>query len=84
MNKTDIKLILILITITVITFITISKKEETTATVYYQNKPILNIDLNIDSTYEVEGTNGKVKIVVRSKKIKVDSENSPKHLCSNQ
>lgn len=84
MNKTDIKLILILIIITVITFITISKKEETTATVYYQNKPILNIDLNIDSTYEVEGTNGKVKIIVRSKKIKVESENSPKHLCSKQ
>lgn len=84
MNKTDIKLILILITITIITFITINKKEVATAIVYYQSKVILTIDLNIDSIYEVDGTNGKVKIIVKNKKIKVESENSPKHLCSKQ
>jgi hypothetical protein len=84
MNKTDTKLIIILICISIIAIITIKKKEETTAVVYYQNNAILNIDLNIDSLYEVDGTNGKVKIKVKDKKIKVESENSKKHICSKQ
>lgn len=84
MNKTDLKLIIILIIITILTFMTTLKKQENSATVYYQNEPILSIDLRIDKTYEVDGTNGKVKIIVKSRKIKVESENSPKHLCSKQ
>lgn len=84
MNKTDLKLIIVLLFITIITFLTISQKEAKSAIVYYQNKPILNIDLKTDNTYEVNGTNGKVKIIVKNKKIKVESENSPKHLCSKQ
>ena len=84
MNKNDIKLIIIMI-ISIIIFIPFFYKESgNKAIVYYKNKEILNIDLNIDKTYEVNGNNGIVKIVVKDKKIKVYSENSPKHICSKQ
>lgn len=84
MNKNDVKLIIISI-ISIIIFIPFFNKESSNkAIVYYKNKEILNIDLNVDKMYEVKGTNGIVKIVVKDKKIKVDSENSPKHLCSKQ
>lgn len=54
------------------------------AKVYYENQLILTIDMNQDGEYDVEGANGKVHIVVMDHKIKVEEENSPKHLCSKQ
>lgn len=83
MNKSDLKLILILIIILALPlFILNNKKSGNIALVYYESKVILKIDLNIDKEYNVEGLNGNVKIVVKDSKIKVDEENSPKHLCS--
>lgn len=87
MNKNDFKLILILVLISLI-FITYFKvfNDETsnTAYVYYENEVVLKIDLTKDSEYDVEGYNGNIHIVVKDNKIKVDEENSPKHLCSKQ
>lgn len=83
-NKNDIILIISLFIISLILIITLnlSKVKGKFANIYYNNKLILKIDLNINSTYKVKGYNGDVIIKVKDKKIKVDSENSPYHLCS--
>ena len=87
MNKNDFKLILILVLISLI-FITYFKvfnnEKSNEAQVYYENEVVLKIDLTKDSEYDVEGYNGNIHIVVKDNKIKVDEENSPKHLCSKQ
>ena len=56
------------------------------AIVYYKNDVILEIDLTKKekNTYQVEGNHGPVTIVSEYGKVKVESENSPLHLCSKQ
>lgn len=86
MNKRDIMLISVVLIIAII-FIFIKKisfKESNYAYVYYENKEILEIDLNINDTYIVNGYNGDVVIEVLNKKIRVKEENSPLHICSKQ
>ena len=87
MNKDDAKLIivvLIIVGVILIGFKLLNKKGDKKALVYYEDSIVLQIDLNIDKEYQIDGYNGKVNIVVKDGKIKVDSENSPLHLCSNQ
>jgi len=89
MNKSDLKLmfiILILGFILIMGLILTEKKENKKAIVYFEDKEILVIDLEInqEKTYEVDGYNGKVKIIASNGKVKVDSENSPLNLCSKQ
>lgn len=87
MNKNDLKLIivlLIIVSISLLGFKLLEKDSNKKAIVYYENEIILIIDLAEDKEYQVDGHNGKVNIVVKDGKIKVDSENSPLHLCSNQ
>lgn len=87
MNKDDLKLVfilLIIVFISLIGFKLIDKKENKKAIVYYENKEVLTIDLNENKEYTVDGFNGKVNIVVKDGKIKVEEEESPLHLCSKQ
>lgn len=86
MNKSDIKLIVIIsfISIFLLLIINLTKKDSNKALVYYNDKVIKEIDLNIDGNYEVEGYNGKVIIEVKNNKIRVVEENSEKKLCSKQ
>lgn len=89
MNKSDIKLIIIilLIAITVLFVIAIiDKNNSKEALVYYDNNLVLTIDLNEseENIYIVDGFNGEVKIIAGNGKIKVDEEESPLHLCSKQ
>jgi len=84
MNKNDFKLIFILTIFIIILLPFFNNETNNKAIVYYKNKELLNIDLNINKSYEVKGKNGIVKIIVKDKKIKVDSENSPKYICSKQ
>ncbi|MEG2322575.1 MAG: NusG domain II-containing protein [Bacilli bacterium] len=86
MNKNDVKLIIIILIIVVsfFTYFYITKTDTNKALVYHNNDLILEINLNINNNYEVNGDNGKVIIEVLNKKIKVISENSPNHLCSKQ
>lgn len=87
MNNDDLKLVsilLIIVSIFLIGFKLIDKKENKKAIVYYENKEVLIIDLNKNKNYVVDGFNGKVNIVVKDGKIKVDEEKSPLHLCSKQ
>lgn len=86
MNKSDLKLLLFSIVI-IITFslvIKLTSKEGNIAKVYYEDKEVLKINLSTDNTYTVDGFNGEIKIIVKDNKIKVDSENSPLHICSKQ
>lgn len=89
MNKSDIKLVLIIATsclLFILLFIVFREKGLKKAVVYYENKVILSIDLNrnLDESYIVKGYNGDVEILTKNGKVKVNSENSPKHLCSKQ
>ena len=81
MNKYDIKFIIILIFI-IVFILLITKKNNNYADVYYSNKLILKIDLNIDKEYNVEGYNGIVKLEVNNGKIRVKEETSKLHICS--
>lgn len=89
MNKNDLKLIIIILTIAIITFFMIAiidKGSNKQALVYYDNNLVLVIDLNNkeQTEYIVEGYNGPVKIVTNNGKVKVEEEDSPLHLCSKQ
>lgn len=86
MNNNDIKLIGIILVIIIIIFIlfNINKNKGNTVLVYYDNKIILEKNLNIDSKYVVDGYLGEVEIEVKDRKVRVIKENSPKHICSRE
>ncbi len=86
MNKSDIKLILIIILFIVVLVLVkeLTFKKSNYAYVYYENKEILKINLKIDDTYSVNGYNGEVIIEVKDSKIRVKKENSPLHICSKE
>ena len=89
MNKSDLKLIIIVLVIAIISLFMIAlsnKDNNKQALVYYDNDLILTIDLTIKEKkeYQVNGYNGIVKIISEDGKIKVDEEDSPLHLCSKQ
>ena len=86
MNKSDIKLVIVLLIVSIIGVIVFKLVGESggSALVYHDGELIKTIDLSIDNKYVVNGDNGDVVIVVSGGKIKVDEENSPLHLCSKQ
>lgn len=55
-----------------------------TAVVSFKNDVILRADMSKDETYQVQGTLGNVDIEVKDRKVRVEKENSPYHLCSIQ
>lgn len=52
--------------------------------VSFKNEVVLRADMAKDETYQVNGTLGPVDIEVKDKKVRVEKENSPYHLCSIQ
>ncbi|MDD2435259.1 MAG: NusG domain II-containing protein [Bacilli bacterium] len=89
MNKKDIKLILLITIISILIIIgyrIFEIKGSKNALVYYEDDLVLKLDLSLkdEQIYYVDGYNGKVKIMTKDGKVKVDSENSPLHLCSKQ
>lgn len=84
MKLNDLILIVSILLIVGIIFIFNKKEIPNQAKVYYENDLILTIDLSQNKEYDVQGYNGNVHIVVLDNKIKVEEENSPKHLCSKQ
>lgn len=86
MNKSDIKLITILgiIVLVIFVFTTITKEDGSIAEVYYKDKIVLTIDLNVDGEYVTHGELGDVVLEVKDKKIRVKSENSPRNICSRE
>lgn len=86
MNKYDKKLILIVLSfvLVLLSIKLLFKSDSNYAYVYYENKVILEIDLRINREYKVDGYNGEVLIEVKDKKIRVEKETSPLHICSKQ
>jgi len=86
MNKSDLKLVIVIILIILIIYsvIRFTKVEGKTAIVYYKDEVILNIDLSIDNEYIVDGELGDVVLEVENGKIRVKKENSPKNICSKE
>ena len=84
MNKYDFVLISILIVIAGLLLFTLNPKKIDKVDVYYNNKIIKSIDLNVDNEYDVTGLNGNIHIVVKNKVLRVTDEISPLHLCRKQ
>ncbi|MDD4036564.1 MAG: NusG domain II-containing protein [Bacilli bacterium] len=89
MNKSDIKLIVIILVITSVVFLLFKAMDNNgskEAHVYYDNDLILKIDLDINEVkeYKVKGLNGDVILEVKKGKVRVKEEISPLNLCSNQ
>lgn len=86
MNKSDIKLVIILFVIVLAVFVVINvtKKMGTMAEVYYEDKLITTIDLNVNGEYIIDGQLGKVVLEVENNMIRVKEENSPLHICSKE
>lgn len=84
MNKSDIKLILIILIFSFLVYIVFNSNNSSKAYVYFNNDKVLTIDLNKNGIYSVTGLNGEVQIEVKSKKLRVIKEESPLHLCSSE
>ena len=84
MNKSDLKFILIILILSLILFLVSRIDNSNSASVYYDNNLILQIDLSKDNVYDVEGYNGNVVIEVKEGKLRVKEEESPLHICSKQ
>ena len=89
MNKSDLKLIIGLLLITLIAILFINTRDNNNpkeALVYYENNLVLTIDLSIEKAkeYKVEGFNGEVLIESKDGKVRVIDEISPLHICSYQ
>jgi len=86
MNKSDIKLVFILLVISIIGIVCFKffSKSGSSAYVYHDGNLVLVIDLGVDNSYVVSGDLGDVFIEVLDGRIKVEDETSPLHLCSKQ
>ncbi len=84
MNKSDIKLILIIFLFSFLIYIIFNSNNSSKAYVYFNNDKILTIDLNKNEIYSVMGLNGEVQIEVKNNKLRVIKEESPLHLCSSE
>ena len=52
--------------------------------VSYKDREILRKSLVLNDVYTVKGTLGDVQVEVKDKRVRVEKENSPYHLCSIQ
>lgn len=89
MNKNDVKLIIIILSIVIFSLLCLlflKNNNKKNALVYYEDQLLLKIDLSLNGEhiYKVDGYNGEIIIKTSDNKIRVESENSPNHICSNQ
>jgi hypothetical protein len=87
MNKSDLKLIIIVLVITLGLWSIprlFSNGESKRAVVYYENKLVKTIDLSKDELEEhvIKGYNGDVVIETKKNQIRVKEEISPLNICS--
>lgn len=52
--------------------------------VQYKDETVLEVPLEKDETYVVQGTLGDVFVEVKAKRVRIEKETSPYHLCSIQ
>ena len=60
----------------------VGRKKE--VVVSYKDREILRKSLSLNDVYTVKGTLGDVQVEVKDKRVRVEKENSPYHLCSIQ
>ena len=84
MNKYDLKLICFLVIISIIILLILTPKKINMVDVYFDNKIIKTIDLNINGEYDIKGLNGNIHIIVKDNELRVTDEISPLHLCRKQ
>lgn len=90
MNRADKLCILIVVLCSILFYVplfwihahSVGKREM--VVVSYKDKEVLHVPLDKNKTYHVMGTLGKVNIEVKDKKVRVEKETSPLHLCSIQ
>lgn len=87
MNKSDIKLIALLIFVALLLFLFLSLKKDASfqqAYIYYDNQLVKTVNLSINQTrtFEVKGYKGTVVFETKKNQIRVKEEISPLHLCS--
>lgn len=90
MNKADKICILIIAVCACLLYVPMIWKAQADAgkakevVISFRDQEILRKDLTIDDVYIVQGTLGDVQVEVKDKKVRVEKENSPYHLCSIQ
>lgn len=87
MNKKDVLLIIFLLifSLGLLLFLKLIPAKDSKALVYYNDEVILEIILDEkEEVYKVDGYNGEVIIEKKNKKIRVNEEVSPLHICSKQ
>lgn len=90
MNKADKIFIIIVIVISLLSYIPLlvndwqSRDKKKEVVVQYRNEEVLREALDKDATYHLQGTLGEVLIEVKDEAVRVEKENSPYHLCSIQ
>lgn len=85
--RNDIILIGSILSLAIISFIILfscSSSDNIKALVYYDNEIILEIDLNVDDEYTVEGKVSKIVILVENKKLSVIESKCSDRICINQ
>lgn len=82
MNRTDFKLIFIILFISILSLILLKNNDLKIAHVYYENNLILKLPLNKNKIYTVDGFNGMVVIEVKDNKVRIIDEISPLNICS--
>ncbi|MGL5978609.1 MAG: NusG domain II-containing protein [Erysipelotrichaceae bacterium] len=61
-----------------------TKDAEKTVVVQYRDEIVLEVPLDEDATYTVDGTLGEVFVEIQDFKVRIEKETSPYHLCSIQ
>lgn len=90
MNKADKILIVVLVVVSCLLYVPLlytdflHKDAEKEVVVIYKDQEILRVDLNVNDTYEVDGTLDKVVVEVQDGKVRVEKETSPNNICSIQ
>ena len=76
--------ILVLCGIAIVLLNTCSKTENLRAKVYYDSKEILNISLDKDDTYTIQGEISEITIQVKNKKISIIESGCEDKVCIHQ
>ena len=84
-NKKEIFIVLAIIVIALLGYIIYRvkfNKDAQYAQVYYQDRLLMEFDVNEDYVYKIQGSYGKMEIEVKDGKWRVTNEECPNHICS--
>lgn len=90
MNKADKIFIAIIVCVACVFYIPSlwysyrNQNKQKEVVVSYKDKVVLRANLSLDHTYKVKGTLGDVEIEIKDKRVRVEKETSPYHLCTIQ